>query len=148
MSDVTSLAIPTPITAFSGPRVPRSNPMVARILAATFPDYRGRKIALRAWDRPRVLNNYWDGGSRSYWRMIDTAADRIGEPTNDNPFLGDAHTEVDLPVGWLAVEHVIFAGEDLGIRIYARTDRVAATVASLGAASEDQERQISARTGD
>jgi len=110
----------TPLGTWAGPRIPRSNPRVAALLAATFPDYNGRRIELRLWHGPRRLENYWDGGTRSYWKMIDTRAGRIGSPTNDNPFQPDAHAEFDLPDGWLAVEHCIFCGKDLGIRIYAR----------------------------
>ena len=115
----------TPLGAWAGPRVSRVNPHVARILAATFPDYSGRRIELRLWTGPRRLENYWSGGTRSYWTMIDVAG-RSGRPTNDNPFHDDAHAEFDLPAGWLAVEHCIFCGKDLGIRIYARAADAAA----------------------
>jgi hypothetical protein len=121
----------TPITAYSGPTVSRANPAIKRLLDATFPEYRGRKIQLRAWTRPMRLENYWDGGTRSYWAMIDTTTNRIGTPTNDNPFRADAHAEVDLPAGWIAVEHCIFQGHDLGIRIYARADAAPAMAAGL-----------------
>ena len=113
-------------TSYPYTRVSRANPQVARLLAATFPTYRGRKIELRIWTGPRRLENYWDGGTRSYWTMIDTATGRIGHPTNDNPFMSDAHADFDLPDGWLAIENCIFCGHDLGIRIYARPADTAA----------------------
>jgi len=117
------------ITPYAGPRVSRANPMVARLLAATFPDYRGRKIELRSWDRPRTLENYWDGGTRSYWSMVEITTGRVGTPTNDNPFEPAAHDKWDLPSGWVAVEHIIFCGHDLGIRIYARAEDLARVTA-------------------
>lgn len=121
----------TAITAYSGPRVSRTNPTIRRIVDATFPEYRGRNIQLRLWTGPRRLENYWDGGTRSYWRMIDTRTGRIGTPTNDNPFQADAHAEADLPEGWIAVEHCIFQGKDLGLRIYGRP-QTAAAIADTG----------------
>jgi hypothetical protein len=75
----------------------KANPLVKRLLALTFPDYTGRKVELRTWTGPRVLDNYWDGGSRSWWRLVSVAAGTVAEPTNDNPFMADAHEKADLP---------------------------------------------------
>ena len=110
----------TPLTAWSGPSLSRANPLVRALLQATFPDYGGRTIKLRAWTAPRRLENYWDGGTRSYWKLVRIADGAVAEPTNDNPFEAAAHAEVDLPDGCVFVEHAYFCGKDMGIRIYGR----------------------------
>ena len=43
----------------------RSNPAIKTILAATFPEYRGRKIRIKAATEYQ-MGDYWDGGSRRY----------------------------------------------------------------------------------
>lgn len=103
-----------------------SNPVIRRLLAATFPDYRGRKVKLVGWHRPQQLHAYWDGGTRSEWRIVDPHRG-VASATADmhNPFRQAAHAEYDLPRGILAVEHVIFQGHDLGIRIHIRPDDLA-----------------------
>jgi len=131
----TQTATPKPLTPYSGPSVSRANPMVRRLLEATFPEYHGRTIQLRAWDKPRRLENYWDGGSRSYWRLVRLSDGAIAEPTNDNPFQAVAHVEVDLPDGHVFVEHAYFCGKDMGIRIYGRLTALSAgeSLRQLGA---------------
>ena len=121
----------TELTAFSGPRLSLANPLVKRLLAVTYPDYRGRKVELRAWVRPRQLENYWSGGTRSYWRLVRITDGAVMEPTNDNPFERAAHMEVDLPAGHLFVEHSYFCGKDMGIRIHGRVDEVKQLAAPL-----------------
>lgn len=123
------------LTAWSGPKLSRAHPLVKRLLAATFPDYTGRTIGLRLWDKPRQLDNYWDGGSRSYWRLVRIADGAIAELDSDNPLEPSAHVLFDLPEGVLAVEHRYSCGRDEGIRIYGR-----ASASSLLTAGTKEER--------
>lgn len=109
---------------FSGEPLSRANPMVKRILATTFPDYRGRKVKARLWTRPMTLHNYWDGGTRSYYVAIRVADGAVSDFGTDNPFQRSAHEPVDLPFGVLLVEHSYFCGRDSGITIWARTDAI------------------------
>lgn len=99
---------------------PRSNPTIRRIIDVTFPEYSGRKVAVQEWNGPRRLDNYWDGGTRSYWKVIDLLRGRIGDAGTANPFEQATHSDWDLPAGSIAVEHVIFCGQDLGLRIHVR----------------------------
>lgn len=105
---------------YSGIALSRSNAMVKRIIAATFPEYNGRKIKARLWTAPRVLDNYWDGGSRSFYKAIRVEDGALADFGTDNPFHAVTHAPVDLPEGVLLVEHVIFCGKDLGLTVWAR----------------------------
>lgn len=116
------------LTDWSGETLRRSNPMVKRVLAASFPEWKGRKIKARLWTRPMRLQNYWDGGTRSYYVAIRVSDGAVANFGTDNPFLASAHDEVDLPAGTLLVEHTIFCGRDAGITIWARTDALDAGV--------------------
>lgn len=101
----------------------RSNPDVKRLLAITFPQYRGRKIRLSFTER-MSLENYWDGGTRSYYRAVDLNTGEVREPARatGNPFNGMAHVEFDLPTGVALVEHSIFCGKDVGITVHVRRE--------------------------
>ena len=97
---------------------------VKRILAATFPEYRGRKIRLSVSDRPLDVRSCWDGGSRSYFTFVrlDTfvVMEMPAQSAFDKRVTGaDA---VTLPPGCACVEHIYFCGKDLGITIHVGTD--------------------------
>jgi hypothetical protein len=106
------------LTDWSGEKVSKANPMVKRLLAATFPEWKGRKVKVCLWKGPQRLQNYWDGGSRSYYvavRVTDGAVSNFG---TDNPFVQSSHADVDLPSGVILVEHSIFMGKDSGVTIW------------------------------
>lgn len=107
---------------WSGEKLSTANPLVKRVIAATFPEYRGRKVKAQYWRGPRRLENYWDGGTRSYYVAIRIEDGAVADFGTDNPFHQSAHEPVDLPSGVLLIEHVIFCGKDLGLRIWARQD--------------------------
>jgi len=102
----------------------RSNPDVKRLLAITFPEYRGRKIRLTITDRPMRLANYWDGGTRSYYKAVDLNTGRVADPSSatGNPFNGLAHVEFSIPPAVAVVEHIIFQGKDCGLEIHVRPE--------------------------
>ena len=97
----------------------RSTPEVKDLLSRTYPDYRGLKISLRSAEAYH-LGNYWDGGTRNYVVALDLATMAVAPPVSDstNPFTDTAHATVAIPDGVAFVEHTIFCGKDLGIRIY------------------------------
>lgn len=116
---------------YSGEALSRANPMVKRVLAATFPLYRGRKIKARTWTGPKRLQNYWDGGTRSYYCAVRVEDGAIAGFGTDNPFQRSAHEPVDLPAGVLLIEHSIFCGKDMGITIWGRAEALGAGIAPM-----------------
>lgn len=99
---------------------------VRDLLAATFPEYPGRRITLVVENAPltHYLRNYWDGGSRTYYRAVDLATGRVVDAAwcTSNPLRSEAHGGFTLPRGVALVEHTIFCGRDLGITISVRRD--------------------------
>jgi hypothetical protein len=105
--------------------VRRSDPMIRRILAATFPDYRGRKVRISLVDdRPISLDYHRSGGSRDVARMVRIADGAIGAPALSSPW-NDSGAVV-VPPGHLLVVHSHFLGSDAGIAIYGRPDSLPA----------------------
>jgi hypothetical protein len=103
---------------------PRDVPDVLRRAAArAFPTYTGRKYRLDGADSV-PLENYWDGGSRTYLCVYRVADDRLEEApfVTENPFNKEAHGRVPTRPGYVFVEHVIFCGKDLGIRFVVHPD--------------------------
>lgn len=127
---LTPEALTRALNDYPGVGLRMSNPLVKRLIAATFPEYRGRKVRLMLWTRPRQLMNYWSGGSRSDWRLIDPARG-FAAPSADmyNPFTKAAHEAFDLPAGVIAIEHDIFCGKDMGLYVYVRPEDFALVIA-------------------
>ncbi len=94
---------------------------VRPILAVTFPEYRGKKYRLE-YQGKYYPENYWDGGTRSYFKILEKNGQGIKllEPGQSftNPFLGKANEPFEIKSNWAVVEHCIFCGKDIGIRIY------------------------------
>lgn len=100
--------------------VSRSDARVKRVLAATFPDYRGRKIRVAAWSSPVYVDWNWSGGTRDFVAVIAPGRG-VGFASVPAPWRHD-HGPVDpaaFPAGSLLVVHSIFCGSDAGITIYA-----------------------------
>ena len=110
--------------------VSRAHPLVARVLATTFPDYRGRKVSVAPWSGPVSLDWNWDGGSRDFVAVVDTAGGRVAHAEVPAPW-SHQHRPVapcDFPDGYLLVVHSIFCGRDAGVTIYAKpSDRLLGT---------------------
>lgn len=94
--------------------------LVRRIVSATYPAYRGRKITLCPQSYPLNVKSYWEGGSRSYFAFLrlDTfqASAMPAQSGFDQQIQGA--DSVTLPEGIACVEHVYFCGTDLGLRIH------------------------------
>ena len=107
-------------------KVSIKDPIVRKIVRTAYPDYAGRKIAVKPRELPIRLDSYWSGGSRSYYvilRLVDMAISTI--PQNGTPFDHVSLGKVTIPTGFVIVEHCIFCGEDLGIRIHANPNDLA-----------------------
>lgn len=109
---------------YSGQPLRTGDPMVKRLLAVTFPQYRGRKVKARLWKGPMVLENYWSEGSRSYYRAVRIIDGAVADFGTDNPFFATAHEPVDLPSGVILVERSIFMGREAGLTVWARANDI------------------------
>lgn len=96
-------------------------PEVKRIAMAAFPDYKGRTFRVETFSGPMRLDSNWEGGSRSYYVILDLVSLRHATiPENGTPFSNGGKIEriTELPLNCAVVEHCLFCGKDLGIRIY------------------------------
>lgn len=104
------------------------NVEVKRIAKLAFPEYRGRKFRFQVQTYSIDLRSYWDGGTRSYFKFVCLADGRVSievpvQSAFDKQIKGlDACT---VPEGFVCVEHVIFCGKDLGLRLHVHPNNVA-----------------------
>ena len=101
--------------------VSRSDESIRAILHATYPDYRGRKVRVCVTTDPVDVRSYWQDGSRDYFVMLDLRHMVVLiVPQNGTPFDGGPIRPegVDIPPGYAIVEHSIWCGKDMGIRIH------------------------------
>ena len=83
-----------------------SDALVRDILRAALPGYRGRRVRLNPHPyTPRVLHSYWDGGSRSSYRVYERGVVSI-PPTWGGNFDRNPAVPYVLPPGAILVEHV------------------------------------------
>jgi len=99
-------------------KLSRQHPDVAKLIAKTYPDYKGRKVELREANDYH-FQNYWDGGTRYYVEAMDLATGQVNPPigTTTNPFNRESHATFNIPDGIALVEHIYFCGKDCGIRV-------------------------------
>lgn len=94
---------------------------VAQIVAATFPDYRGRKIKVGASADVTLHDLNWSGGTRSQYRTCTVAGQPTGSADRYNhmaPWEKAEGATLPIPAGFVCVEHTFFCGKDSGLRIY------------------------------
>lgn len=96
-----------------------TDPTIRNIVRTCYPEWKGRKIKLESTTTYQMMD-YWSEGSRSYVVAYHLESGLTKEPRilTNNPMQHDAHARVQIPEGIALVEHVIFAGKDLGIRIH------------------------------
>lgn len=101
-------------------KVSKKDPVIRKIVEIAYPAYKGRKIALVPQRYPLNCKSYWDGGSRSYFVSINLR--------DFSKWTAPAQSMFDKQIDWLdkvnlpdhevMVEHTIFCGKDLGLRIH------------------------------
>jgi hypothetical protein len=110
-----------------------------RLAKAAYPSYRGRKIKVQPISPEHTIDvrSYWDGGSRDYFAFVNLAT---GEVSSQVPAqsaydrqIGGAD-RVSLPRGIACVQHTIFCGKDLGLRLIVRADDLAPSLTEHSAA--------------
>lgn len=97
----------------------RPDQTTARIIAAAYPGYRGKKFRIEVCDYPIDVRSYWDGGSRDYFTFVnlstlETAA--MPAQSGFDPKIAGAEA-VTIPAGFACVRHSIFCGKDAGMTI-------------------------------
>jgi len=110
-------------------KVSKSNKTIKAILAATYPEWKGRKIAVVEATSYQMMD-YWSEGTRHYVKAYALENGRVASSSAaaQTPWRGEAHALVAVPEGILLVEHSIFCGKDCGITIYVNPANVAATL--------------------
>lgn len=101
------------------------DPKVADVCRAAYPDYKGLKCKVVFTDKPVDMASYWDGGTRTYYKVLRLADCKVLEVPAQHPVFDKTLKGADrfeIPPGFVVVAHVIFCGKDLGLRIYARPD--------------------------
>ena len=87
------------------------------VLKETYPGYNGKKFKLEVRATVQLSGAYWDGGSKSEYRLYNTDKKQaVSIP--DAPFLRQSELHesiIDLPANYILVEHRIFQGKDMGI---------------------------------
>ena len=96
---------------------------VAQIVAATFPDYKGRKFRIEPRATVTFSNLNWDGGTRSQYRTCTLdGSQSLGRADRYNAQAPWANAlegkTIPIPAGALIVEHAMFCGKDAGLYIY------------------------------
>lgn len=123
----------------------RSEPQVKQIIAATYPEYRGRKISLRVGVDMLPGHTWCDGGSwYEYhgYRLSDgatwdlPAVMRKPREYGGEPFGCSDQQRVPVPVGVVVVERVYFCGSDLGLRFYVHPESAAPMLSAKESAEE------------
>ena len=100
------------------------DPIIKRVLEASFPGYTGRNITIELTNTFR-LDQSWFEGSRTTWRAV-TRDGKLLDPglsfssgIFNNPI---ANQFIDIPVNTIIVQHIIFQGKDLGLYVLIRPD--------------------------
>jgi hypothetical protein len=95
---------------------------VRAIIDATYPEYKGRKIHLIPTNSVVFNGLNWCEGSRNTYRTCTIDGDQLNGAGRFNacpPWANALEGKtLPLPPGHVCVEHTIFCGKDLGLRIY------------------------------
>ena len=91
------------------------------LVKRTFPEYRGRTFRLSPAESVTLHDVNWGDGSRNSYRITpltldDVTAISIPSPAPwNNPYEG---AKMAIHPGFAVVEHSIFCGQDMGIRVH------------------------------
>jgi hypothetical protein len=101
---------------------PLTKKQVKPILAATFPQYNGRKFKLVLTESVEFYDTNWSGGTCNRYQSIrsDGFVLNLRAPAPWNNFMEGQN--VNLPKDALVVKWAHFCGKDCGITIYAHPD--------------------------
>lgn len=104
--------------------------------------YRGRKLQVVPAESVDVTQDaYWSGGTKSTYTWVRTSdLATLRTPSQHPAFDAPVKNGQAMPIrpGLVCVEHVIFCGKDLGLRIYAHPDEVAKMLPTPAELPEDE----------
>lgn len=82
--------------------------------------YNGRKIRASLGSVPNQLDSYWDCGSKDTYYFYHLDQQKLFKVDSNHPFfeVGKPRQLNQLPNRILLIEHSIFCGKDLGLKIY------------------------------
>lgn len=97
---------------------------VPAVILNAFSNYKGKTFEVKVAEKVSLNNSYWSGGTKSDYVAVNLATGVKQEASGiSSPYrLNGEIPEVDIPVGVAIVEHVIFCGKDMGLRIYIRPE--------------------------
>jgi hypothetical protein len=104
-------------------KLSQTNPEVKKIIKATYPNYKGRKVFFNDQVPTHELRSYWDEGSRTYYAFYQPSTGTVWPLGSNHPWFErnkPAPTCEKMPDDVCLVAHSIFCGKDCGITIYAR----------------------------
>lgn len=83
------------------------SPEVRNIVATAFPEYRGRRFTVQAFQGPMRLSSYWSGGSRDYFAFVNMGNAGLVThiPENGSPFTLGIDELVALPINVALVRY-------------------------------------------
>ena len=89
------------------------------LLAATFPEYKGRTLAVEFRERLTFYQTYWDGGSKNKYAFVRADGAKASLPTQ-NPWTTVIEgQQIDMQSDVIVAKHTIFCGHDCGVTFYA-----------------------------
>jgi hypothetical protein len=107
---------------YSMQEMPASHPAIRKLIAATFPDYRRRKVMIWARSNVTLSGLNWDGGSRSEYAGCTLDGQPTGNASRfhrfhpaDNP--GEGRT-IAVPTGCALVQGGTYCGRPATLYIY------------------------------
>jgi hypothetical protein len=99
-----------------------SKKQIAPLLAATFPEYNGRKFFVQAAERVTLWDLNWCEGSRTQYRTATTTGATINNKDTFNhvaPWANMAEgKEIPVPPGAIVASNTISQGRECGITFY------------------------------
>ena len=89
------------------------------VVRRLYPDYRGRKYQVELHDSV-TLDSHWEGGSRSYYAIVNRSGAFVSVPQTGTPFDGKLSQPpvCTLDENTIVVEHQFFCGRDFGITFH------------------------------
>lgn len=87
-----------------------------KLIGIAYPDYKGRKIYFETKNEIDISDNFWDGGTRSYYVFIRGDGKQYVVQAS-NPFKDKPDQKVTLEQGLICVTHKFFCGHDCGCTV-------------------------------